>query len=145
MFHNRVAEDFLLQQAEFAPLRDKLLNGAADFYKKLEVDLTGQDDRPSLQSLSQAFLALGKLTQKVGSREEAIGRMRQSVAICRRLAEGTASNDAARAELGRSLIELGTLVSSNENVSDAEQTIREGISDFRGTRFDGARRRPLCA
>ena len=49
VFHGRISSDFLLQQAEFVPLRDALLKEATDFYRKLEAELGGQSDRRSLR------------------------------------------------------------------------------------------------
>ena len=44
LFHGEVSEDLLLKEKQFEALRTKLLNGAADFYGKLERLLEGQTD-----------------------------------------------------------------------------------------------------
>jgi tetratricopeptide (TPR) repeat protein len=135
VFHDRVAADFLLQQAEFAPLRGRLLKGAADFYKKLEVDLIGQDDRPSLRALGRAYLALGTLIKKIGLDQEAIARLRQSVEIRRRLAEGMGSGEELRAELAQSLICEWKCIGFRDGPPGSGRDLRGPrfhIADFRG-------------
>ena len=53
LFHGEVSEDLLLKEKQFESLRTKLLNGAADFYGRLEDLLKGQADRESPRRTGQ--------------------------------------------------------------------------------------------
>ena len=55
LFHGEVSEDLLLKEKQFEGLRTKLLNGAADFYGRLEALLKGQTDRESRAALGKAY------------------------------------------------------------------------------------------
>ena len=68
-FHTGVSEDFLLKEAQFKELRDRLLKSASDFYEKLGGLLKDNADLPSRRSLLQANYELAELTDKVGRTE----------------------------------------------------------------------------
>ena len=138
VFHRGISEDFLLQQTEFVPLRNRLLKGASDFYRKLEAELNGQSDRRSLKALGLSFLELGKLTAKVGSHKEAKEQMRRSVEIRRKLTEEPRADVESRAELGRSLRELGISFLSDRDYQAATGPLEEAIVIFEGLSADGA-------
>ena len=53
-FHKGVSEDFLLKEAQFKDLRNRLLKSASDFYGKLGACLKDRSDRASRQALWQA-------------------------------------------------------------------------------------------
>src|SRR5262249_39831998 len=50
-FHTGVSEDFLLKEAQFKELRDRLLKSAADFYGRLGALLEKEKDPASQRSL----------------------------------------------------------------------------------------------
>jgi serine/threonine-protein kinase len=54
-FHTGVSEEVLLTNVNLKPVRDRLLKDAAEFYKRLEAQLSGQADRGSRRALGQAF------------------------------------------------------------------------------------------
>jgi serine/threonine-protein kinase len=108
LFHGEVSEDFLLKEKPFEALRTKLLRGAAGFYSKLEGLLAGQTDRPSRTMLARAYDELAELTDKIGSKPEALGVRLKALAVHRELAEAEADT-AARADVARCLIAVGTL------------------------------------
>jgi serine/threonine-protein kinase len=81
LFHGEVSEDFLLKEKPFEALRTKLLRGAADFYNKLEGLLAGQIDRPSRTALARAYDELAELTEKIGSKPEALAMRRKALAV----------------------------------------------------------------
>jgi serine/threonine-protein kinase len=109
LFHGEVSEDFLLKEQPFEALRTKLLRGAADFYNKLEGLLAGQTDRASRAALARAYDELAELTEKIGSRPEAMDVRRKALAVHRQLAEAPDANAAAWADVSRSWIAMGLL------------------------------------
>ena len=66
-FHGGVSEDLLLKEKQFDGLRTKLLRGATDFYRRLEILLAGQEDHRSRAALGQAYHDIGELTAQIGS------------------------------------------------------------------------------
>jgi serine/threonine-protein kinase len=94
LFHGEVSEDFLLKEKPFEALRTRLLRGAAGFYTKLEGLLAGQTDRTSHKALARAYDELAELTDKIGSKAEAMVIHRKALAVRRALA-GAPSVDAA--------------------------------------------------
>ena len=82
LFHGEVGDDLVLKEDQFKPLRDKLLRGATDFYRKLEGLLRDQSDRASRMALGRAYNEHGGLTAKIGdmpsARRRRAGRWRFS-------------------------------------------------------------------
>ncbi len=105
--HERITDDILMKQAEFAGLRGKLLTSSRDFYQKLEASLAGKTDRRSRAALGQAFQALGELAQKTGATEEAVASLVRAVTTRRALAREEPADGRARSDLGHSLLTLG--------------------------------------
>ena len=60
LFHGEVGDDLVLKADQFKPLRDKLLQGAADFYGRLEGLLKGQPDRASRACDGECLLRAGR-------------------------------------------------------------------------------------
>jgi serine/threonine-protein kinase len=119
LFHGEVSEDFLLKEKPFESLRTKLLRGAAGFYNKLEGLLAGQTDRPSRAALARAYDDLAELTEKIGSKPEALAVRRKALAVRRELAEASETDAAARVDVARSLIGLGSLQQSTGDLAGA--------------------------
>src|SRR5262249_37790499 len=109
LFHGEVSEDFLLKEQPFEGLRTKLLRGAAGFYDKLEGLLKGQSDRPSRTALARAYDELAELTEKIGSKPEALAVRRKALAVRRELADSAQADIAARADVATNLIAVGSL------------------------------------
>jgi eukaryotic-like serine/threonine-protein kinase len=120
LFHGEVSEDFLLKEKPFEALRTKLLRGAADFYNRLEGLLKGQSDRPSRTALARAYDELAELTEKIGSKPEALAMRRQALAVHRELADSPEADVAARVDVARSLIAVGSL---QQETGDAAGTL----------------------
>jgi serine/threonine-protein kinase len=125
LFHGEVSEDFLLKEEPFEALRTRLLRGAAGFYSKLEGLLAGQADRPSRMALARAYDELGELTDKIGSKSEALAVRRNALAVYRALAEAPEADDSARADVARSLIELGSLQRATGDSAGAMASFEE--------------------
>jgi serine/threonine-protein kinase len=125
LFHGEVSEDFLLKEKPFASLRTKLLRGAADFYGKLEGPLAGQTDRPSRTALAQAYDELAEITDKIGSKPEALAVRLKALAVHRELAEAPGAGTVDQADVARSLIAVGILKQATGDSSGALTSYEE--------------------
>jgi serine/threonine-protein kinase len=107
LFHGEVSEDLLLKEKQFDTLRNKLLRGAAGFYRKLEGLLKSQDDSESQAALGKAYHELGALTAKIGNNAEALSINRDALKVRRELASRPGANDLAILDVARSLVATG--------------------------------------
>ena len=103
LFHGQVGDDLILKEDQFKPLRDKLLQGAADFYGKLEKLLEGQADPASRKSLGQAYFDLGALTWTIGDKPKALEAHRKGLAVREEVAAAKDAPAETRADVARSL------------------------------------------
>ncbi len=127
--HTGVSEDFLLQQKEFKNLRDKLLNKAKEFYRRLEDKLKDQSDTASRESLAGALYEVGELTSKVGVKTDALASHRESLTIRRNLAYGSDSTTQMKLDLGRSLTAIAAIEQTvNGMQPGAERDYEEALS-----------------
>src|SRR5262249_59377794 len=78
-FHTTVDEQPELGNEAFRPLRAKLLGSAAGFYAELEKLLARQTDVKSRKTLAAGYFQLGELTDKIGSKPDALPRDRKAV------------------------------------------------------------------
>jgi eukaryotic-like serine/threonine-protein kinase len=108
-FHTGVSEDLLLNEPQFQGLRAKLLHGSREFFGKLEAQLKGQTDRRSRRAMALAYDELAALTDKIGSKIEALDLYARELALRRGLARDPSVAANERAELGRCLLALGSL------------------------------------
>ncbi len=105
-----IGQDLLLQQKEFEDLRTRLIQGAADFYGKLERQLKDRHDPASRAALGRAYFELGELTGKIGSKEEALVVHRKALAIRQELAVVAGAEPEMRLDVARSLGSVGWLL-----------------------------------
>ena len=103
LFHTGVSEDMLLKNDQFMELRTKLLKEAAGFYADLEKLLTGQTDARSRKALAEGYFQLGELTDKIGSKPEALAVHRKALAVRRGLAAVPGADVETRLDVARSL------------------------------------------
>ena len=118
-FHGEVGDDLVLKADQFKPLRDKLLQGAAEFYGKLETLLENQPDRASREAMGDAYFELGILSAKIGDRPAALNIHQKGLAVRRELDSGSAATIEARANVARSLFEVGALLLSTGKSAEA--------------------------
>ncbi len=123
-FHTGVSEDVLLKNDQFRELRSRLLKEAAGFYGQLEELLAGQTDARSRSALADGYAELGGLTEKIGSREEALAVHRKALAIRRELAAPGADEE-PRLDVIRSLQSVGLLMQSTGDAKGAVATYEE--------------------
>jgi tetratricopeptide (TPR) repeat protein len=109
LFHGEVSEDLLLKEKPFEGMRARLLQGAAEFYGRLEGLLRMHVDRESRLALGKAYDELGELTAQIGSKAEALVVHRKALAVRRELADETKADVASLADVLRSLIAIGRL------------------------------------
>jgi tetratricopeptide (TPR) repeat protein len=108
-FHTGVSEDLLLKEPQFQRLRTRLLHGAREFFGKLERQLEGQTDRRSRRAMVQAYDELAALTDKIGSKTEALELYRRELALRSVLACEVHPDTAGEVEVARCLLALGQL------------------------------------
>src|SRR5262249_2636297 len=110
LFHTGVSEDALLKNAGVQDLRAKLLLRAAAFYAGLERLLAGQTDAKSRKALAAAYFQLGDLTDKIGTKSEALAVHRKALAVRRDLAAVDGADVETRLDVARSLRAEGILL-----------------------------------
>jgi tetratricopeptide (TPR) repeat protein/predicted Ser/Thr protein kinase len=118
-FHTGVAEDLLLKQSEFGPLRQKLLSEARDFYRRIQKLLEGHADRNSRWTLGVAYYELGELTRQLDSMREAEELEGRAEGLLQELIREAPDDKEARRELARVLDTLGMIQAGNSRGDDA--------------------------
>ena len=124
-FHTGVSEDFLLKQEQFKEVRDRLLKSASDFYGKLGALLGKESDLASRRALWQANYEVAELTGKVGKPEDALAAHRQVLAAREALAAETRADPEIKADVGRSLTAVASLLETTGRTGEAEVTYRK--------------------
>ena len=102
-FHTGISEEMLLKNYQFKELRTKLLKQAAGFYSQLEILLAGQTDLRSRKALAAGYFQLGDLTEKIGSKTEALVVHRKALAVRRELASAAGADVETKLDAARSL------------------------------------------
>src|SRR5579884_258149 len=109
-FHTGVSEDFLLKEAKFRDLRNRLLNSAGKFYERLGALLKDQTDLPSRRALLQANYELAELANKVGRKEDALALHQKVLAGREALAHEPGAGPGAALEVAQSLLAVGEVL-----------------------------------
>jgi tetratricopeptide (TPR) repeat protein len=125
LFTDDVSQDLLLKQKEFEGLRTRLLRNAAAFHGKLEAHLKDQRDPASRAALGRAYFELGELTEKIGSKAEALALHRKALAIRRELAAGGGAGAETPLDVARSLGGLGKVLLKTDDVAGALRVLEE--------------------
>ena len=142
LFHGEVSEDILLKEDRFKSLRKKLLSGAAGFYSRLEGLLAGQEDRRSLAAMGDAYIGLGLVTSKIGSKLEALAVLRKGLAVRRKLAGAVGDSQGATLNVARSLLEVATVAEETGDIPgafagyDQSRALAEGLTESGGSSSD---------
>ncbi len=125
LFHGEVSEDLLMKEKQFDGLRTKLLNGAAEFYSRLEALLKDQTDRESRAALGKAYDELGALTEKIGDQAAALAVQRKALAVRRSLASEAGADAETKLDVARSLNAAGWLQRSTGDMAGALASFEE--------------------
>jgi serine/threonine-protein kinase len=136
-FHTGVTEDFLLKEEKFKALRDQLLRNAGDFYRRLEGLLKDQTDRSSRAAMGRAYFELGRLTNQIGSQQDALAVHRRALAIRRELAAAPPADPEAAADMALSLRHVGLQQEATGDASGALASYDEGRMVCEGTARSG--------
>ncbi len=127
LFDGEVSEDLLLKQKHFGALRTKLLNGARDFYGRLEDLLKGHSDRESRAALGKAYYELALLTEKIGDQTSAAAIHRKALAVHRALASEPGASADAKFAVAASLAASADLQRSSGDAAAARASCEEAL------------------
>jgi tetratricopeptide (TPR) repeat protein/tRNA A-37 threonylcarbamoyl transferase component Bud32 len=126
-YHTGVSEDALLRNENLRELRAKLLKQAGGFYADLEKLLAGKTDAKSRKLLAEGYFQLGKLTEKIGDKKQALAVQRQALAMWRVLSgtPGAPRDATARLEVARTLRVMGILLGDTGDMAGALEAYQE--------------------
>ncbi len=127
-FHTGVSEDFLLKEQKFKTLRDRLLESASDFYERLGKLLKDSADRGSRRALVQADFEVADLTNTVGRKEAALDAFRRVLEAQQALAAEPDADARTKADVGRSLKAMATLLEETGKTEEAVATYRKAAA-----------------
>ena len=71
-FHTGVSEDFLLKEPQLSGLRNRLLESALHFYRKLQAQLQEADEPGSVAALADAYAGIARILYQFGSIRNAL-------------------------------------------------------------------------
>jgi hypothetical protein len=131
-FHTGVFEEFLLREEKFKDSRNRLVKSASDFYGKLSASLGKETDIASRQALAASKFELAKLAERVGRKDDALAAHRAVLAMREELAAERRADAGAQADVGRSLIEVASLLRSTGQFDAALAAYRRSESLLAG-------------
>ena len=109
-YFTRVSENTLLKvqpSRDLRSLRKELLGDALKFYKSFIVQ---RGDDPSLRrELARAYARVGKITDEIGTKSEALAAYDKALEIRRMLADADPADVAPRVELAETLVSIADL------------------------------------
>jgi eukaryotic-like serine/threonine-protein kinase len=147
-FHTGVSEDFLIKEEKFKSLRNRLLNSASEFYRKLAAHLDKETDVAARRALWKANFELADLTAKVGRRDDALAISRQVLNGREKLAIDFPSDPGIKLDVGNSLGYVAWLLEQTGAVAESEATYRraeERLVDLTGTNSEEREARAALA
>ena len=109
LFHGELSQDLILKEAQFKPLRTKLLGGATDFYTRMESQIADQDDPASQAALARVYSQLGELHTTLGNLPAAADSHDKALTIRRRLAAAPGADREARLAVADELLSVGNV------------------------------------
>lgn len=124
-FHTTIDEQPELGNEAFRPLRRKLLESAAEFYRDLDGLLADETDPKSRAALADGYFQLAVLTEKIGDQKEALAEYRKALAIRRDLAAAPESDAKARLAVSVTLRRFGVLIAITGDTTVARQALAE--------------------
>jgi tetratricopeptide (TPR) repeat protein/predicted Ser/Thr protein kinase len=129
-FRDAVAnEPALKSNPTLGDLRKRLLKEPLLFFKTLRNRLQAtQDTRPeSVARLAEASFDLGKLTNEIGDKEDALSAFRESRASFQRLADANPTNTAFQSDLATNLDHLGNLLGETGKRTEAMSILESSL------------------
>jgi serine/threonine-protein kinase len=116
-----IEESQLKNNAELQGLRKRLLKEPLAFFRSLRERLQADRDTrtASLARLAQASFALGKLTEEIGDKQDALIAYAESLAIWERLAAANTSINEFQSQLVATHTRIGNLLRDTGKLADA--------------------------
>jgi tetratricopeptide (TPR) repeat protein len=130
--HTGESEEIALRDDRFKEQRDRRLKSAADFYRKLGAQLGRETDVASRRALAQSNFELAELTRKVGRPADALAAHQAVLAAREALAAEPGADPGVRVDIGRSLIEVATVLKSMGKIDEALAAYRRSESVLTG-------------
>jgi eukaryotic-like serine/threonine-protein kinase len=130
-FRDAVAnEPSLKNNSTLGDLRKRLLKEPLAFFKALRNRLQAtQDTRPeSLARLAQASFALGKLTNEIGDKQDALIAYSESRAVFQRLVDSSPTNTTFQGDLATNLDHLGDLLRETGKRAEAMSILESSLA-----------------
>jgi serine/threonine protein kinase len=125
----KIAENPRLKSGPLEDLRREVLQAELLFYQKF-VELRG--DEPDFQAeRGRAFRRLGRLTQEVATKEEAIGSYTQAVAIFTDLVRDHPDVPDYHAQLAMSIDAAGVMYRYTGRLEEAERAYQEALATLK--------------
>jgi serine/threonine protein kinase/tetratricopeptide (TPR) repeat protein len=127
-FHTGDSEELLLKEERFKELRDRRLKSAAGFYRKLAALLGKETDFASRRALAQSNFELAELTRRIGRPEDALAAHQSVLATREALAAEPGADPIIKADVGRSLTEVASLLQATDRPGEALAAYRRAES-----------------
>ena len=86
----------------------------------------------SRRALGQAYFEMARLAGKIGATDQAVANYRQTLAVRRGLADAADTDGEAKAEVGRTLIYLGDLLTEIGQTDEARTSYAEARTSLEG-------------
>ena len=143
LFHGEVSKDLLLKQRQFEKLRGKLLQGAADFYGRLEKLLKDRNDQDSRAALGRAYEELGELTIDIGNSNEALAVIQKAIQVRQALSQESGADDTIKLDLARNLRSRGFLLEGMSDRPAAKASYEQALAIVKTLRPTDGMTEPL--
>jgi serine/threonine-protein kinase len=127
-FHTGVSEDVLLKQKDFEPLRKKLLDSAAEFYRKLQAQLGDAADARDQAALAKAYAGLAGVASAVGSTEQALKDYGRAQELYEARAAADPGDPSPRRELVGVLIETAYVCESRKDTDGQRRAAARAVA-----------------
>jgi tetratricopeptide (TPR) repeat protein len=124
-FHTTVEHEKALDAESFRPLRARLLELAAEFYRELEGLLANETDTKSRRALADGYYQLGVLTERIGDQKAALADYRQALAIRRALLGQPEAGPGARLDVATAVRAVGRMLFATGDNAEALRAFEE--------------------
>ena len=124
-FYTGASEDVLLKEPQLKSLREKLLNSALQFYKKLQASLEAESGEFAGAELASAYERVGETTAQIGTQEGALAAFGQARAIRQRLADLQPGSEPVQEALATVLEKESDCLSEVGKTAEALQTLEQ--------------------
>ncbi len=129
-FRDAVADNEVLKNPALESLQKKLLKEPLEFFHSLRDRLQAdKDTRPeSLARLARASFDLGKLTDQIGDKQNALIAYRESLTIRQKLAEANPAVTEFRRDLATSYNSIGGILDATGKTDEAMKVLNSALT-----------------